>query len=201
MVIKICITCLTIKTSKWYSGPLCRQCFRKQPHVKEKELASSRISCANYRKEHKEELTSKNKSWVEANKDVVQVYQKEYRANNKERKRELERGYWENDVNHRLGLNLRNRFNQALKKNFKCSSAVKDLGCSIEELKLHLESKFKPGMTWDNHTTDGWHIDHIRPLASFDLSDPEQQKLACHYSNLQPLWAYDNLSKGDTYAE
>jgi hypothetical protein len=52
-------------------------------------------------------------------------------------------------------------------------------------------------MSWDNWTTDGWHIDHIKPLASFDLTDRQQLLLACHYTNLQPLWAIDNLSKGD----
>lgn len=75
---------------------------------------------------------------------------------------------------------------------------MRDLGCTIEELKAHLESLFKPGMTWDNwgHTGDVWHLDHIIPLASFDLTDPEQVKLACHYTNLQPLWATENLQKG-----
>jgi hypothetical protein len=55
-------------------------------------------------------------------------------------------------------------------------------------------------MSWDNHGKHGWHIDHIRPCASFDFSDPEQQQQCFHYSNLQPLWAGDNLSKGSTLA-
>jgi len=52
-------------------------------------------------------------------------------------------------------------------------------------------------MTWDNWTLDGWHIDHIKPLASFDLTDRKQLLEACHYTNLQPLWAKDNLTKND----
>jgi hypothetical protein len=61
----------------------------------------------------------------------------------------------------------------ALKNNSKRGSAVKDLGCSIEELKIYLESKFLPGMSWDNWSPDGWHIDHIKPLSKFDLTDRE----------------------------
>jgi hypothetical protein len=70
------------------------------------------------------------------------------------------------------------------------------LGCSWQEARAHIEAQFRPGMTWNNHGNKGWHIDHIRPLASFDLTDPEQQKQAFHYTNLQPLWAHENLAKG-----
>lgn len=84
----------------------------------------------------------------------------------------------------------------AMKKNSKHGSAVRDLGCSIEEFKTHLESKFQHGMTWENYGRKGWHIDHIKPLSSFDLTDGEQLKIACNYKNMQPLWWNDNLSKG-----
>jgi len=92
---------------------------------------------------------------------------------------------------------LRSRIRNCVKSERKSGSAIRDLGCTIEELKLYLESKFQPGMTWDNWSRCGWHIDHVVPLASFDLTDPEQFKQACHYTNLQPLWAKDNLSKSD----
>lgn len=62
------------------------------------------------------------------------------------------------------------------------------------ELRAHLETRFLPGMTWENY--GAWHIDHVRPLASFDLTDRAQLLQACHYTNLQPLWARDNRSKG-----
>ncbi len=65
----------------------------------------------------------------------------------------------------------------------------------MEELKQHLEKQFQPGMTWNNWKFDGWHLDHIVPLCKFDLMNPEQVKIATHYTNLQPLWAKDNLSK------
>ena len=54
-------------------------------------------------------------------------------------------------------------------------------------------------MTWENHTPTGWHVDHIIPCAAFDLSKPEEQRKCFHYTNLQPLWAIDNIRKGATY--
>ena len=101
------------------------------------------------------------------------------------------------DISRKLKVDLRCRLNRALKGNYKAGSAVRDLGCSVEEFKAHLESQFLPGMSWNNHTIGGWHIDHIEPLSKFNLSDIEELKQACHYSNLQPLWAKDNLKKGD----
>lgn len=67
------------------------------------------------------------------------------------------------------------------------------IGCGKFELRCHIERQFKPGMTWENH--GAWHIDHIRPCCSFDLSIPEQQYACFHFSNLQPLWAAENLQK------
>jgi len=98
-------------------------------------------------------------------------------------------------VQGRLRINMRNRINSAIKCNQRAGSAVRDLGCTISELKTYLELLFQHGMTWDNWAIDGWHIDHIKPLASFDLTDREQFLQACHYTNLQPLWAENNLRK------
>jgi hypothetical protein len=70
------------------------------------------------------------------------------------------------------------------------------LGCSIETMKAHLEKQFKRGMTWENHGTH-WHVDHIVPLSKFDFTNPIQAALATHYTNLQPMWASENLSKSD----
>jgi hypothetical protein len=71
------------------------------------------------------------------------------------------------------------------------------LGCSFEFFKGYLEAQFKVGMTWDNHGVNGWHIDHIYPCSAFDLSKPEEQMKCFHYSNMQPLWANENILKGD----
>lgn len=68
------------------------------------------------------------------------------------------------------------------------------VGCSPAFLREHLENLFTDGMTWENQGE--WHIDHIRPCASFDLTTEEERHKCFHYTNLQPLWAADNISKG-----
>lgn len=104
--------------------------------------------------------------------------------------------YRDRRIQFKLATTLRVRLYQALKKNKKVGSHVKDLGCTLEELKIHLEKQFKEGMTWKNWSKDGWHVDHIKPLARFDLTKREQFLEVCHYLNLQPLWAKENISKG-----
>jgi hypothetical protein len=90
----------------------------------------------------------------------------------------------------------RSRTLLALKGGFyKSNRTLKLLGCSPKFLKEYLESKFTRGMNWSNHGRFGWHIDHIKPCASFDLSKPAEQAKCFHYSNLQPLWWQDNLQK------
>ncbi len=103
--------------------------------------------------------------------------------------------------NAQIAMLLRARMNAAVDSNAKIGSAVRDLGCTIAELKLHLAAKFTDGMTWGNRGRHGWHIDHIIPLSAFDLSNREQFLRAAHYTNLQPLWAFDNLSKGASHDE
>jgi hypothetical protein len=98
----------------------------------------------------------------------------------------------------RIRENIKSRVNRAI-RNYKLDTTIKELGCSVEELMRYLEARFKPGMSWSNYGLFGWHIDHIVPISSFDLSDPEQLRQACHYTNLQPLWAKDNLKKSDKY--
>jgi hypothetical protein len=95
-------------------------------------------------------------------------------------------------------MNLRRRIHHALKyQNVKKSIKTTELlGASKEEVWKHLESQFKEGMTRENNTRKGWHIDHIKPMTSFNLNDPEEQKKCCHYTNLQPLWWWENFSKG-----
>ena len=102
-----------------------------------------------------------------------------------------------NDVVFKIRTNLARRINHSVKKGFKSNKTLELLGCSPEDLKKHLEVQFTEGMTWDNYGIRGWHIDHIVPCASFNLSNPEEQKKCFHYTNLQPLWWYDNLSKSN----
>jgi len=106
----------------------------------------------------------------------------------------------ETDMSFAIGICLRTRMAQALRKYQRAqresvtTSMRRFLGCTMGELVKYLECRFLPGMSWENRKL--WHIDHIRPLASFDLTDIEQQHLAFHYTNLQPLWAGDNIRKG-----
>jgi len=102
-----------------------------------------------------------------------------------------------NDLNFRTADVLRRRMRHALKGALKKESALKLLGCTMSELWQHLESKFQPGMTRENYGQ--WHIDHIKPCASFDLTKDEEQAACFHYTNLQPLWAEQNLKKGKKY--
>lgn len=67
---------------------------------------------------------------------------------------------------------------------------------NTKQFKKYLETKFKPGMNWDNWGVNGWHIDHIIPISRFNLLDPMEVQVACHYTNLQPLWSEENLKKG-----
>jgi len=89
----------------------------------------------------------------------------------------------------------------AIRNKTKTGSAVRDLGCSMEQFLYYIEGLFQPGMTWDNYGKGGWHLDHIRPLSSFNLENPEEFKLAAHYTNLQPLWEFDNLKKSNKYGK
>ena len=100
------------------------------------------------------------------------------------------------DPSYKIAKNLRTRLRNAIKNNQKVGSAIDDLGCTVKELKKHLESKWQEGMSWDNYGYYGWHIDHIKPLVSFDLTNEREFKIANYYTNLQPLWAQENFTKG-----
>lgn len=95
----------------------------------------------------------------------------------------------------KIRVNLRRRVHHALKGKNKSDNTFNLIGCSPEEFKVHIESLWLEGMSWDNYGTSGWHIDHIKECYTFDLSDPLQQQECFHYSNQRPLWAKDNLSR------
>lgn len=120
-------------------------------------------------------------------------------------KRESRRPYmrqWANnkyktDIDYRVKSSVQARIRGAIKNNYKAASTAELIGCSVRYLVKHLESLFQSGMNWDNYGE--WHIDHIVPCVAFDLSDPEQQRICFHYTNLQPLWMLDNVTKGGRY--
>ena len=136
--------------------------------IRQRYHTSQKENQKQYRLAHKAELT---------------VYYREYRQER-----------IKTDLNYKLSRYLRTRLYNAVKGGYRGSSAVRDLGCSLDFFTKYIAQKFTIGMSWDNYGE--WHLDHIVPLASFDLSDREQCLLACHYSNMQPLWATDNLVKG-----
>lgn len=103
----------------------------------------------------------------------------------------------------RIACAIRGRYNLAIKaamKNKK-GSPIGDMGCTWDEFRVYFEKLFQPGMNWENwgRGAGKWNIDHIKPLASFDLEDEAEHKKAVHYTNLQPLWAIDNIIKGAKY--
>lgn len=106
---------------------------------------------------------------------------------------------YEIDKNYRIGKILRTRLWCALKNNQKSARTLELLGCSLDELKVHLEQQFEPGMSWNNQGE--WHIDHIVPCSRFDLSNPIHQRICFNYRNLQPLWANENSAKRDELPE
>jgi hypothetical protein len=163
------------------------------------------------------------KLWAQKNKSIIQANKREYYNKNralvlekraahyKERdveahaawRRQYEKNKKANDVEYRIVRLLRNRLGAAMRGKQKTASTIELLGCDVEHFKLFLEAEFEEGMTWENYgrPTDGgpgWQVDHIRPCASFNLEDAEEQKRCFHWTNLQPLWAADNLAKGDS---
>lgn len=128
---------------------------------------------------------------------------KKYRKTEEYRKKHLESQLkyyktkkFKDNIQFKLKSRIRKRVWESLNGKKKPSSAVKELGCTVEELKNYLENQFEGGMSWSNWGFFGWHIDHIKPLSSFDLTDIVQFKEACHYTNLRPMWGIENIKKG-----
>lgn len=186
---------------------------RRARYLKNKDRES--VTMKEYQDSHKNEISCYSKQWRETNKKKLKIKRQQYREKNQEKIRLGNKSYYlknkkslikkqkeyvkkkyKNDIVYRLKSNMRTRISCALNGKIKKTyRTIELLGCSIDFLKKYLESKFKPGMTWGNRRSE-WHIDHIRPCVSFDLTDINQQKECFHYSNLQPLWAQENLSKG-----
>ena len=191
MEVKVCKKCKEEK---------CVMQFRKNKSVKS-GLRSECKACQNeYNRKWNEENREKQREHSRKSKVKNREHQRKWREENRERLREYKRKWLKNGTpaakNYRIAINLRRRVNGVINGAYKSAPTLELLGCSIEELKQHIEAQFAEGMIWDNYGKDGWHIDHIKPCASFDLTDPEQQRQCLHYTNLQPLFAEDNLSKG-----
>ncbi len=207
METKLCNTCKLTKTlDLFYNNGRnkCKECVLKtgKEYTNSHRLEKS-IYNKEYREKNKEKLNQESKDYYNSHKEQLDTKQKKYlqRPEVKERTRK----YWSNynkdkrktDVQFKLRSTLRRRLGNALKKEFKSGSAIRDLGCSIDEFKLYLESNWLEGMTWDNYgNKEGqWSIDHTIPLSSFDLTIREQLLIACNYKNQLPMWHIDNLKK------
>lgn len=185
--------------------------YLKKYYLKNKQKIKQRSKL--YYKLYKDILLKQMKEYSKLNKDKIKIYKhnyfqinkkkllclnKKWKLSNRERLNKLVRIYSKekrkSDINFKIRHYLSARIYKGLKGYSKSESTMKLLGCSIDFLKQHLKSKFTKGMSFSNYGK--WHIDHIKPCASFDLSKPEEQRKCFHYINLQPLWAKDNLIKG-----
>jgi hypothetical protein len=133
-----------------------------------------------------------------SNHDSLREKKHLYYVNNKKLIQQRFRAKYYSDINLRLSANIRSRIQSAIRGSYKAGSAVRDLGCSIDNFRRYIENMFEPGMSWEKRRE--WHLDHIIPLCDFDLTDREQFLKACHYTNYRPLWAPDNLRK-NRYAD
>ena len=178
-IVNECQECSVTLSGRVNKSGLCSTCYR------ERWERTTNWDQKQYRREyysaHKKQIKKQVQEWRHKNRD----YENQYYA--KKRK----------DPLYKIAHNLRSRLYDFLKGRIKHKNTQTLTGCSFKELMSHLESKFTKGMSWDNYGK--WHIDHIKPLASFDLLKPKELEKACHYSNLQPLWAKDNLKKGNKY--
>jgi hypothetical protein len=120
---------------------------------------------------------------------------KRWREFNRNRLQERQNLRRQTDPYYRLVVNLRSRVGKAMRRRSKSAPTRELLGMDIPEFHIYIRGQFRPGMTWENYGSI-WHIDHIRPCASFDLSDPEQQKVCFRWDNLEPLFVAENLKKG-----
>jgi hypothetical protein len=176
----------------------CPQCELELPltneyfHKDSRSINGFQSSCKKCRL-HKSKLSASN---LEAKQRKAE-YRKQTRDHIREYKKLWEQNRANTNPEYRIRKSLRTRIHHAVKNGIKTNKTMSLIGCSLEYFIAYLESKFQDGMTLDNYGQ--WHIDHIRPCSSFDLMDPEQQRQCFHYTNLQPLWAKDNLLKSDKF--
>jgi hypothetical protein len=163
-----------------------------------------------YREKHADKINAYQRDYYCANQDQIRLRCKElyaehrdserqrvsvYYASRPDKRREKgKRDYAKMSINSKIASSLRRRIRSFVKQEYKTLPTFSLLGCSIDEFKKYMEGLFQVGMSWTNHGE--WHIDHKRPCASFDLLNAEEQKQCFHFTNLQPLWAAENIKKG-----
>lgn len=164
----------------------------------QKNKENIKLRAKKYRVEHRDRIKTYRQKYVTDNMEKVAISKAKSRIKRKSKILEYCRQKRKTDINFKLRDCLRCRLYQAVKNKAKSGSAVKDLGCTIKQFKLHIESQFQVGMFWSNYGSE-WHLDHIKPLSRFDLTDRTQFLQACNFTNLQPLWKLDNLRKNNKW--
>jgi len=180
----------------------CKACFnqkRKDRYAndKQKELTRNKL----YRVNNPEKVKLNKKVYESLNRDKVNNMKKDWVLKNPEKRKEAAIKYQRKkrqDIYYRLMDSFKTSFGLMLKKN-NYSSRMKLLKYDREELIKRIESTWKEGMSWENYGMHGWHIDHIRPLSSFNIEKEEELLKAWQLNNLQALWATENLSKSSNY--
>ena len=180
-----------------------------------------RKKCREYYAANRDRCKSRVQRWREANHERMTATAAEYRKNNAHKSRayyaenktrrnkwhyEYQRAKAESDPQFAAYRKVLVLISRAMRKHLQgraitnASRIVQLLGCQWVDFISHIESRFQPGMTWDNHGLRGWHFDHIKPLSSFDLTNEDELRKGCHYTNVQPLWAADNIRKAGKIA-
>ncbi len=202
-----CINCgdeLTIK-EKAFRGrnkSICSECRENNEITVSKEINKNCIECnCDLTEEEQQRKHMYKNICLKCLESRKKNYKKNYKLLNPEKTKAQKNRYKRNrikrDPTFKILHRLRTRILLVLNGKKKAESSMNLLGCTADDFKKHIESQFKDDMSWENYGIKGWHIDHIRPCASFDLSIAEEQKKCFHYTNLQPLWWFDNLSKRD----
>jgi hypothetical protein len=174
--------------SKEYKTPEAKRARNRANYEANKEKIKARVKA--YREANKEKLRSQRKAYREANKEKIKA------QSTRDARNARVRSKYTSNIPFKLYILVRTASQRVLGRMATKQEAMDLLGCTFEEYQDYLESKFQPGMTWENHTVEGWHIDHILPLKESEI--PEEEKLKrLHYTNTQPLWAEDNHSKGN----
>lgn len=153
-----------------------------------------------YATENAEQIAERMRIYRQENAEKLAIEKSEYAKNNRPKINKTQLAYQKRkiatDPLFRLTKNTRKMVSRYMLGE-KSKRTQEIIGCSYEELKIHIENQFTEGMSWDNYGMNGWHVDHIKPLA---MANNEEEIIASnHYTNLQPMWALDNLKKGATF--
>ena len=176
---------------------MCRTCNREY-NSKNKEKIKTYNK--NRYENNKVEILNKIKIYHQNNKESIKLYAKKWFVDNKHKVNEYNRNKYQNDIIFKIKLTLRNYLNQKIKSHKKDDSSLILLGCPVNEFKEYFQSLFLPEMTWENHG-EIWEIDHILPCSSFNLMNPNEQRLCFHFSNLQPLFKTTEIAESFGYTD